>query len=484
MRVFLHGEGDPIPIQALPDELPISDRPPLTFLFDASQEFPVADYVALEYTNFEVICIGASGGRGGGALNQLTYDLETVTMGVPQWVWDLHLERAMLNDWFEQRLMGLDLYYNDPNFYNPSGWPPGYVRAYGINPTGRMFTPELDRWYPSSSTYSGSFPYMLTDDTRYFRYLEILTELQVTGSNIAGLQAAYPAGFTYKQVVEFLNPTHQMTFKTLKNVRVVGTPTELGGAGGGGGRHVVGGLLAELPDSIAVVVGQAGADAEHKQGLQEGLLTPALTDPQFFSVYPHYNETSPSDIAERRRINVINNIITAFTVTYPEPHLSFPNPLKGQDGGASSFGDIAQASGGVGGEKSIGWPGGARTLLGYGAEGGSGGRTAAGGGGAGSTASGIPGADGSWDGAIGKGGGGGLSGKAASPIRAASTGGRGSYSFADPSVYGPRQGKSGLVPGGGGGALLLPGPPPQYYGSDAVASNPNGVVYLRLTKVD
>jgi len=95
--------------------------------------------------------------------------------------------------------------------------------------------------------------------------------------------------------------------------------------------------------------------------------------------------------------------------------------------------------------------------------------------------SGANGADGTWDSEIGQGGGGGLSGKTVAPIRQAGNGGRGSYSFADTSVYGPRQGKSGSIPGGGGGAKLNS---LTHYGSKASQAIPDGVVFIRLTKID
>lgn len=39
---------------------------PLVIKFNSNQDFDVASYIALGYTNFDVICIGGGGGRGGG----------------------------------------------------------------------------------------------------------------------------------------------------------------------------------------------------------------------------------------------------------------------------------------------------------------------------------------------------------------------------------------------------------------------------------
>ena len=69
----------------------------------------------------------------------------------------------------------------------------------------------------------------------------------------------------------------------------------------------------------------------------------------------------------------------------------------------------------------------------------------------------------------------------------AGEGGKGSYSFGDPSIYGPGQpavilpGDYAFTAGNGGGArhkkLVTLG-----YGSHAFGYNPNGAVFLRLLK--
>lgn len=468
MRILLNGEGEPIPPQALPDELPISDRPPLAFLFGATETFPVEEYRLLGYTNFEVVCVGGAGGRGGASLTQLAWSLDKVKQGVPQNIWDLVVEQVSRDDYLEQSAMYN--FYRD-RYIKYSTGVPGYS-----DPSNNYFwaadatPPVRDKVYTDGSGHDSA------------RRTDIVNSYAVKGTPL-------PSGWSGRAIdaVNSTNPTHQLTFTTLKNVKLTGTPTEIGGAGGGGGLHKVGGLLADLPDNVVVVVGGEGVDAEAGQTLQNGVITPALTDPQFATVgspYYHYDlDQTPPLSADQRRIYEISNILTDYTVTYPDPHPSFPNPQKGGDGGSSSFGDMCKASGGEGGDPAYGWPGGVKTFLGFGGDGGAGNSLVPGGGGAGSSTSGAPGSDGTWDGTIGKGGGGGLSGRAG-PVRASSPGGRGSYSFADPSRYGPRQAKSGIVPGGGGGALVIPGPPAQYYGSDALGSSPKGAVYLRITKVD
>lgn len=64
-RIELGGEGSPIPTEALPDNLLTEDDiAPLTLVL-SDGNFAKADYVGLGYTNYEVWCIGAAGGRGG-----------------------------------------------------------------------------------------------------------------------------------------------------------------------------------------------------------------------------------------------------------------------------------------------------------------------------------------------------------------------------------------------------------------------------------
>jgi hypothetical protein len=158
-----------------------------------------------------------------------------------------------------------------------------------------------------------------------------------------------------------------------------------GGAGGGGGLHVVSGLLSDLPDASPVVVGQTGADAVLGQ-----LIKPVV-------VHTSYADTPGASVEG------------AYDV-YDLPHLSFSPPMAGGDGGTSSFnGTLCQASGGKGGQGCAKWVGNLLMITGYGGDGGSGGRSAPGGGGAGSLTD-SNGSDGTWDGSIGKGGGGGRGG--------------------------------------------------------------------------
>lgn len=63
MRVQLKGEGFPNPTEALPATS--GDVHPVVLSLPSGTPFVKADYVAIGYTHYEVMCIGAVGGQGG-----------------------------------------------------------------------------------------------------------------------------------------------------------------------------------------------------------------------------------------------------------------------------------------------------------------------------------------------------------------------------------------------------------------------------------
>jgi len=70
----------------------------------------------------------------------------------------------------------------------------------------------------------------------------------------------------------------------------------------------------------------------------------------------------------------------------------------------------------------------------------------------------------------------------------ATPGGNGSFDFADTSVYGPRQLRSGddqsgqlIVPGSGGGSRPRG---TKHYGGRGPNATPNGIVIVRLLKIE
>lgn len=323
-------------------------------------------------------------------------------------------------------------------------------------------------------------------------------------------------GGTQRDIQEFNNPQHMLKFRTYRQILLYPTLDGIGGGGGGGGMQKVIGPLADLPDTVSIVVGKAGADAGLGQIHQNSLWTPPASGDSGYN-YP-------------------NGTITNYLNSYPGAQSSYLPPQPGQNGGASTFADdVCQASGGEGGAPGRIWNGSSWVVKGDGGDGGIGGRTTPGGGGDGSTAEGVNGSDGLWipETGIGAGGGGGKGGRAAEQSgdprfgaptiinHLATAGGQGSYSFADTSVYGARQLRQGwsyqkpqvgvwsvpqpgpygtsmgnfpngvvsyttvndsylAIPGGGGGARPLTN---LKYGSRASGFSPNGVVVIRLSRI-
>jgi len=432
-RLVLAGLGGPIPTISLPDPNASGDRPTLELLLEDGVPFEKVAYTSLGYTHYEVWCIGGSGGLGGGVGAQVVFpQANTYEVASPEH-WAQHLA---------------NLAYWDTQLSPPKNF---YTDFYAIV------------YIPGNPNYPvGGVP---------------------------GVDYGWP--YTHAQYVEYYNPTHLLPVYTYMTPYMKSSPSAIGGGGGGGGLHVFGGELEELPDTVPVQVGQAGADAGYGQGQVNGPLTPS----PYQSYIPDWQER------------------------YPEPHPSFYPPAPGGDGEASFFGDICRASGGKGGNPGKKWVGAVFVDDGVGGAGGVGDRLEVGGGAAGSNSAAANGVDGTWDGTIGQGGGGGHGGKytpgtghSGAPTTPSSTvpatnGGKGAFSYIDTTVYGKGQAKSAyveenrrynldtgelievtyvtsphpVVPGGGGGARAKRKLP---YGSDAQGYSQNGVVLLRLIKLD
>lgn len=336
---------------------------------------------------------------------------------------------------------------------------------------------------------------------------------------------------TAPQIEERRNPGHYLRFRTYRQVLAEPSLLGMGGGGGGGGLHKVSGLLESLPETVPIIVGQAGSDSPYGQIHQNSMWTPLMSDD-----VARYHLFDPSSVPwPRSRLFELTNYFTDYLNSYPIPHSILPPPLPGADGGYSSFGNVGKASGGKGGYPGMIWNGSQFVIKGDGGAGGIGGRIESGGGGAGSVAENVNGTDGIWhpETGIGAGGGGGKGGRPSEIVgdpnlgpqvtinHLATAGGQGSYSFADTSVYGARQfrqpwtylkpvdgfsassfpGQFGptavtlpngtvtyvpttnpylAIPGGGGGARPIKN---LKVGSRAPGYSPNGVVVLRLTRI-
>lgn len=436
MRAWLKGLGLPIPLEALPDSL--ASGLPQYYIFQDGETFVKADATSVGYTHFEVWCFGAAGGEGGGLTNAIGFTDTKSSRTMSDEEWNLHLELTRISNYFTAGQI----------------WDYQYGWSHPSQPDKQLWTAvEME---------------IAQNPTR---------QLRITTFTGAQWIKDHPStGWMRDDYIEFW-----------------------GGAGGGGGLHVVSAPLADIPDEVLVRVGNAGVNSEPGHSMLNGVWTPVPEEitRRLPTDDAHWAGYNPTYAALEKRQNELYNYFNDRKYFYPEPRTLFNLAQPGGDGGSSSFGDICLASGGKGGGSAITWPGGVKTATSYGGAGGIGDELVAGGGASGSTSFASMGQDGTWNGVIGKGGGGGTGGGEFSGTKFATDGGRGSYSFADTSVYGHRQLKSAdglngrkvgyIFRGGGGGgartSFTLPGKVTRF-GSHAVGYSPKGGVIIRVYKVE
>lgn len=456
-RIELGGEGDPIPILALPDPSLLGELPSTVIEFEDGDIFDKQWWTNLGYTNFEVWCVGAAGGRGGSPGRPQWIEMDSQTNPtMPVDVWDAYKELDVL------------IWESGSQFesYNGIWW----------YENGRMI--DTPGWYPGRPDL---FPYGATD-----YWVHWADRLFPNRNPIQSI--TYKVDPILEEELDTTPPYIPLRFG-------------LGGGGGGGGTHVVSGELSILPDFSPIVIGKAGKDAAPGQQRASGFWTPPKADKvgDLDTLY---------GTGYARRLVEVSHIVSNWQYGFVEPLPQFLPPQPGEDGGSTSFaGNVCRASGGKGGNPAFIWEGGVKKIDGSGGQGGVGGQLIAGGGAAGSTDY-NPGKEGTWINGIGKGGGGGRGGAVPTgvdPTRDATSGGRGTMSYADTSVYGrgevwsywvrirrrydiytgelleasPEVTTSKYVAGGGGGVRALRKYP---YGSRAQGYNPNGHVVMRLTK--
>lgn len=333
-RLELGGHEGAIPNIALPDPNLSADLPVQSLVLVDGVPFEKADWVSLGYTHYEVWCVGAAGGQGAEGGDPSIKTLSTWEfVPMPDWIWENQIQ-TQINQWARE---------------------------------GKTVFPNY----------------------------EFSTEPGHTGEVVVTYDTPREAAIKW---LAKLNPAHTVGINHHHDAFVVpySAAPIVGGGGGGGGLHVMSGILADLPDSIPIVVGQVGVDAPAAQMWSANLYDPFFKD---------------STISLQT-----GNDIYYFTNTWPpvgDPQRPMLPPGRpGGDGGASAFGDICMASGGKGGGPAIVWANGQRMFAAHGGEGGVGGRLEAGGGAVGSVSANISGKDGTWDGTIGQGGGGGRGGMA------------------------------------------------------------------------
>lgn len=346
-RFELGGYEGPIPNIALPDPKLSADLPIQSLVLVDGTNFEKADWVALGYTHYEVWCVGAVGGLGAEVGDGSIHSRTTS-------------ETVRMPDW-----MWEDQIYQLTN---------AYIWSQNVFPV-----------YAYSTVPGHTGEVVVTYDTPR--------------------QAAI-------KTLESQNPGHLTSITHWHDPFVTSdTSPSTGGAGGGGGLHVVSGELAELPDFVPIVVGKAGIDALPGQIRSLEPFDPYLVaSTRELSNFP----TSAAFDADDENLRQANYDRYYFTNTWPpvgDPARPLLYPGQpGGNGGASSFGDICMASGGKGGMPAVVWVDGVRMFAAHGGEGGVGGRVEAGGGAVGSVSSNANGKDGTWNGEIGQGGGGGRGG--------------------------------------------------------------------------
>jgi hypothetical protein len=292
-----------------------------------------------------------------------------------------------------------------------------------------------------------------------------------------------------------------------------------GGAGGGGGLHIVRGALADLPPEVLVTVGQVGVNGAHGSDAPEYVAAqePFLTDGNHLAViqdtppylpyynsagvfnYPYFNDDPDhptSNGGNGGAYVLLPNVpwaeaqeLGAIYIVEAQFINPFLPPEDGNPGGASKFGDIAMASGGTGGKKApfyrrVQWAGWPQFPGGDGGDGGLGGTDVPGGGAPGTESNFHEGTgpnpgywdliesrDGVWNdvSGIGEGGGGGRGEsvkmdfyffyRPGGVAYFGNNGSKGSFSFSDTSHYGP-----GGEEGTGGGATINRRVPGSIYG--------------------
>lgn len=433
MRVFLGGRGFPREEFALSGEAAeVSPEVPIILLMEDGDVFHPADYASLGFTNFEAWVVGGSGGRGAGATDRAEFMFNTTREVMP----GTFPHGDLWGAWNQQQILYREAYN--------ARLAPEYRDYYGIKP------PQIPPYtYPPTYVTQGEYNDYINPthefDQRHYTSSKLVPSISGGG--------------------QFSGPARNNSLP--------------GGAGGGGGFHKVLGTLEALPDDVPVAVGQAGADAPLGQSKVNGAWNPQPSGlhPIAASLLSSKNWwlTEGRNQIDPEYYYLIDGLIAWFE-GYPSlPDVFYP-PQPGSDGEASSFGDIAKASGGKGGKPTVKWAGSVLVSDGGGGDGGIGNSLVAGGGGVGGTGgvsftqSVLKGKDGLWDGvAVGAGGGGGgtYGGGFWAP------GGRGSFSYSDISVLAPGD----EADGDGGSARIIGN---RKFGSGAKGYSPNGVVLLRL----
>lgn len=217
MRVYLGGEGEPIPDIALPD-LHGGAVVPIVLLMEDAEVFRKEDYESLGYNYFQAWCIGGAGGWGADTTDSYVWAPEaSYTRTMTYTEWEIYVSLF----WMPYYQI-LDPARYDPvsngYFANPDGsFPYIYI-------TGRQYA---EWWNPTHQAFVYPYhdPYLVRD--------------RIGSSGVMGW-SRYGSGGGYT---------------------TGGGLGIQGGGGGGGGLQVVTGRLEDLPDEVLCTIGATGSNA-------------------------------------------------------------------------------------------------------------------------------------------------------------------------------------------------------------------------------
>lgn len=141
MRVELGGKGYPRSEFALEGAgVDTSGDAPIVLLLENGEVFTAADYISLGYTNFEVWCVGAAGGRGGLGSADVDFSIAHAQVAMPSDVWD------SFTGWHRENLNQLSLGYY--GYLGGTGYNPDDVFSGAPLPPPISIEEHLDYYYP------------------------------------------------------------------------------------------------------------------------------------------------------------------------------------------------------------------------------------------------------------------------------------------------------------------------------------------------
>lgn len=421
MRIFLGGRAIPRAEFALIGAGSETSGVPVILLLENGEVFTPADYISLGYTNFEVWCVGASGGEGGGVSDRLQFDSSRSLQIMPPDIWAKYVD---INPRRHENITGI---------YDPSY---GFPMLVAGTPTSGTWAYNWDEYF---SYYNPAHAFdVVTYTNPTFR-----DEVSIRGGGAGGGGVLVVAG----RLVDLAASVNAV-------VGIAGNNAELG-------QTLVNGAWIPTPFDIYYINEYKEATAP---GTNPNLTAVLLPVAEWLHQYPAPHKAFyPPQTGADGAASSFGSICRASGGKGGHPAKIWDGSafvLDG-DGGDGGAGDRVIPGGGGAGSPNYGVRGtngiwNPDTGSGQGGGGGHGGERHAG-------PESIPGA-----------------GDAQFISTFGTTSGKGSFSYVDTTIYGVHQDPNYLAPGNGGGVRALRNYP---RGSRVPTYDPNGAVILRLTKL-